>query len=353
MREVIFTGGGSGGHVMPAITLIKELLEDESITISYIGGRDSIEKSLVSDFNIKYFPIFTGKLRRYFSVENFIDIFKIILGTIQSFVFLLFKSRRTLIFSTGGFVSVPVVVAAKLTGKRIFIHEQTSRVGLANKICSKFADKVFVSFEESLKYFPKNKTILSGYPIRRECFLEDLSTDSFMGISLKNTERPILFITGGGNGSLLLNNLVKNELNYLEENYIIIHQVGKRYIEEFSKLKSKSYIPVAFVGKEIIDIMKSSLVIISRAGAGTVCELMALNKRSIFIPLKIAQKNEQYHNAMEAHKKIGSLVISEDELENLNIKTILTTFNEQKDLDSKSSTTTATDCLIGEIKTLI
>lgn len=352
MKNIIFTGGGSGGHVMPAITLIKELINEKDINISYIGGRNSIEKNLIAEFDIKYKPIFTGKLRRYISIENFIDIFKIILGTLQSFFYLLFKSKNTLIFSTGGFVSVPVVVAAKLTGKKIFIHEQTSRVGLANKICSIFAHKVFVSFEESMKFFPKGKTVYSGYPIRRECFEDSLSIDTFNGLSLTDSTKPLLFITGGGNGSLLLNNLIKEDLNFLESKYNIIHQVGKKFVEDFEKYKSSSYIPVAFIGKEIIDIMKASSVIISRAGAGTVCELIALNKRSIFIPLKIAQKNEQFHNAMEAHEKLGSLVISEDELSNLSIKTILETFDMQKVEKSTASVNTAVELLVKEIKDL-
>ncbi len=352
MKNIIFTGGGSGGHVMPAITLIKELIKENDLNISYIGGRDSIERNLISEFDIKYFPIFTGKLRRYISIENFIDIFKIIIGTLQSFFYLLFRSKNTLIFSTGGFVSVPVVVAAKLTGKKIFIHEQTSRVGLANKICSIFAHKVFVSFEESIKFFPKEKTMFSGYPIRKECFDPSLSIESFKGLSLVNSEKPLLFITGGGNGSLLLNNLIKDDLNFLVENYNIIHQVGKKFIEEFNQLKSSSYIPVAFIGKEIIDIMKASSVIISRAGAGTVCELMALKKKSIYIPLKIAQKNEQFHNAMEAHNKLGSLVISEDELSNLSIKTILETFDKTKVQESENPQSSAVELLIKEIKEL-
>jgi len=352
VKNIIFTGGGSGGHVMPAITLIKELIKENDLNISYIGGRDSIERNLISEFDIKYFPIFTGKLRRYISIENFIDIFKIIIGTLQSFFYLLFRSKNTLIFSTGGFVSVPVVVAAKLTGKKIFIHEQTSRVGLANKICSIFAHKVFVSFEESIKFFPKEKTMFSGYPIRKECFDPSLSIESFKGLSLVNSEKPLLFITGGGNGSLLLNNLIKDDLNFLVENYNIIHQVGKKFIEEFNQLKSSSYIPVAFIGKEIIDIMKASSVIISRAGAGTVCELMALKKKSIYIPLKIAQKNEQFHNAMEAHNKLGSLVISEDELSNLSIKTILETFDKTKVQESENPQSSAVELLIKEIKEL-
>lgn len=326
VRKIVFTGGGSGGHVMPAITLIKKLKELGKWDISYIGGKNGIERSLIAEFDIPYKAISTGKLRRYFSFENFLDLFKVGLGFFQSFFSFISMPSNTLVFATGGFVCVPVVIAAKLSGKRVFIHEQTSRVGLANKICSRFADTIFVSFEESIEYFPQYRTKLSGYPLRDECYNEHIETKRIEGFSLKS-ERPLLFVTGGGNGSLLLNNLIKADLDKLQERFRIIHQVGQNFIEEFLPLKSENYLPLAFVGSEMIDIMKSSEIIISRSGAGTVCELLALKKRSIYIPLKIAQKNEQFHNAMEAKRKLGSLVITEDELPNKSIMEIIDLFD--------------------------
>ncbi|WP_164848466.1 UDP-N-acetylglucosamine--N-acetylmuramyl-(pentapeptide) pyrophosphoryl-undecaprenol N-acetylglucosamine transferase [Halobacteriovorax sp. HLS] len=329
MRKIVFTGGGSGGHVMPAITLIKKLKESGNWDISYIGGKNGIERSLISEFDIPYKAIFTGKLRRYFSFENFLDLFKVGLGFLQSFFSFISMPSNTLVFATGGFVCVPVVIAAKLTGKKVFIHEQTSRVGLANKICSKFADTIFVSFEESIEFFPRYRTKVSGYPLRDECYNTHIETKEIQGFPLIS-DKPLLFVTGGGNGSLLLNNLIKSDLEELNSRFRIIHQVGKNFIEEFLPFKSEDYLPVAFVGSEMIDIMKSSEIVISRSGAGTVCELLALKKRSIYIPLKIAQKNEQFHNAMEAHRKLGSLVISEDELPNMSIIEILDLFDKDK-----------------------
>jgi len=349
VRKIVFTGGGSGGHVMPAITLIKKIQSQTDWQISYIGGRESIERSLIAEYDISYKAITTGKLRRYFSIQNVIDIFKVSLGLIQSFFYFLFKSPKTLVFATGGFVSVPVVIAAKLTGKKVFIHEQTSRVGLANKICSKFADKVFVSFEESLKYFPKNKTFLFGYPLRDECFQKEIERTSINGFSLQG-DKPLLFLTGGGNGSLLLNNFVKNDLTELLQKYRIIHQVGKAFISEFENLKSESYLPVAFIGSEIIDIMKSAEIIISRAGAGTVCELLALKKRSILIPLKIAQKNEQFHNAMEAKDKLNSLVVTEDEIEKRSIVDLVNDFNNNDEIKESFDFPNGSQKIIAEIK---
>ncbi len=313
-KVVFFTGGGSGGHVMPALTLI-QTLKNHEIEIRYIGGYNSIESELVKPFSIKYYPIYNGKLRRYLSLENLKDFFKVWIGILQAFILLIKYSRRhTLVFSTGGFVSLPVVIAAWMQRKCIYVHEQTSRVGLANKIASIFAKKIFVSFEESLAFFPPGKTFYSGYPLRNECFSQDVRDVVINGKSLLQINKPILFVTGGGNGSFLLNELIKSNLSLLSEKYFIIHQVGKKFELEYSKFNSDNYQSMAFVGSEIIDIYKLAKVIISRAGAGTVAELLAIGKKTIFIPLKIAQKNEQYHNAMAAKNKLGSIVIQEDEL---------------------------------------
>jgi UDP-N-acetylglucosamine--N-acetylmuramyl-(pentapeptide) pyrophosphoryl-undecaprenol N-acetylglucosamine transferase len=327
-NNIVFVGGGSGGHVMPAITLIKKLKEDDSFLISYIGGRSGIERELISKLSIPYFPIYTGKLRRYLSLENLIDIFKVIIGIFQSIWILAKYPRKTLVFSTGGFVSVPVVIAAKLTFKTVYIHEQTSRVGLANKIASIFADKIFISFEESRKFFPEGKTILTGYPLRDECFIPTYPNLDFSGTPINSISKPIMFVTGGGNGSYLINQLVKNNLEVLKNKYFIIHQVGKSYEEEFKLYHDENYFSAAFFDKEIIPLFKKAKIVISRAGAGTVCELMALRKKSIFVPLKIAQKNEQFHNAMEAQRKLGSFILSEDEIANCDFISYLGAFED-------------------------
>lgn len=316
-KKIIFTGGGSGGHVIPAITLINSLQETlEESSIGYIGSHTGIEKSLIGQENLDYYSISTGKLRRYLSKENIIDIFKVAKGLLES-IFLLIRisSTKTIIFSTGGFVSVPVVVAAWLLKRKIYIHEQTSRVGLANKIASIFATKVFISFKASENYFPKGKTVLSGYPLRKDCYDDQVNDVEINGIKISSQKRPVLFVTGGGNGSLLLNNLIKNNLDKIKDKFFIIHQVGKSFIDEFEKLRGDNYCPIDFVQNNMIDYFKLSSVVISRAGAGTVSELIAIGKKSIFIPLKNAQKNEQFHNAMEAKKILGSLVVEEDELD--------------------------------------
>lgn len=314
-KTLIFTGGGSGGHVMPALTIIKKINADSRYDIHYVGGIASIERELVKDYKLTYHPIRTGKLRRYLSVENMKDIFRVFLGLVDSYKLLWkFDKKTTLVFSTGGFVSVPVVLAARLQGKKAFIHEQTSRVGLANKICSIFANRVFISFEDSYKYFNENKTHFSGYPLREECYTSDINPVTINGRLINNSTKPILFVTGGGNGAQLINKLIEKNFNFLTEKYLVVHQTGKAFFEEYKKLKHPDYIPVPFVGPEMIDLFKVATVTISRSGAGTVCELIAVGKKSIYIPLKIAQKNEQFFNALEAHKKLGSIIIEEKEL---------------------------------------
>lgn len=314
-KTLVFTGGGSGGHVMPALTILKQINQNATYDVHYIGGISSIERELVADYKLVYHPIHTGKLRRYLSMENMKDISRVFLGLIDSFkVLWKFKRKNTLVFSTGGFVSVPVVIAAKLQRKKVFIHEQTSRVGLANKICSFFADRVFISFEDSFKYFDENKTYYSGYPLRQECYTEEIKTVSLKGRMLNDSQKPILFVTGGGNGSQLINKLIIKNFQFLTDNYLIVHQTGKSFYSEYEKLNHPDYIALPFIGQEMIQLFKLATVTISRSGAGTVCELIAIGKKSIYVPLKIAQKNEQFFNALEAHKKLGSIIIEEKEL---------------------------------------
>ena len=318
-KQIFFTGGGSGGHVVPALTLIDAIKKSSDINIYYVGGKRSVERELVRAQGLKYYAIQTGKLRRYFSIENMIDFFRFIIGIVQSLVILFkYKKRETLIFSTGGFVGLPLVIAAGILGFPVFIHEQTSRVGLANKIASYFAEKVFISFLESKKFFPEHKIIFSGYPLKDACFTPKDKGFIFENIKLAEIEKPILLITGGGNGSKLLNDFVTVQINSLTSKYFVIHQVGQKFIEEMKSLEINNYHPVAFAD-QIIEIMKHADLIISRAGAGTVMELMALQKTSVFVPLKIAQKNEQYHNAMEASKLVGSAVVKEDDLNKMSI----------------------------------
>jgi UDP-N-acetylglucosamine--N-acetylmuramyl-(pentapeptide) pyrophosphoryl-undecaprenol N-acetylglucosamine transferase len=351
-KTLIFSGGGSGGHVIPALTLIAEIKKkySEQFTILYIGSEKEIEKKLTANAGIEFRAISTGKLRRYLSLENLLDLFRIIAGIFQSISMLFaFKSRETIVFSTGGFVSVPVVFAAWLHRIPILVHEQTSRMGLANKISSYFAKKILISFEESFKYLPREKTVLTGYPVRKEFFSPMQSSLKIKDKEFASLAKPLLFITGGGNGSYLLNIKVKESLADLTRNYFVVHQVGAKYIEEHAKLNSDNYLALDFIGTEMVELMKRAEVIISRAGAGTVCELMALKKASIFIPLKIAQKNEQYHNAKAAEIALGSLVITEDDFKNTSLNDLIDKFRNAHKPTAPMASTQAIELIIDQI----
>ena len=325
-KTIFFTGGGSGGHVVPALTLI-EKIDRDLYDVHYIGSKEGIESKLTKNKVSKYHSIKVGKLRRYFSFQNMLDILNVFIGLIQAFFTIAaHKSKDSIIISMGGFVSVPVVIAAKLNGLDIFIHEQTTRVGLANKIGSKFAKKVMVSFKDSLKFFPSDKVIYTGYPVRDSFYNQEIEVEEIDKFNFMKKDKPLLFITGGGNGAELINTQIKKDLSLLKRDFYIVHQVGQNCIEEYLSYADQDYMPVAFIGDEMPSLLKAAAVIISRSGAGTVSELLSIGKRSIFIPLKIAQKNEQYHNAMEAQKLLKSVVISEDELHRVSIANIIKRF---------------------------
>jgi UDP-N-acetylglucosamine--N-acetylmuramyl-(pentapeptide) pyrophosphoryl-undecaprenol N-acetylglucosamine transferase len=265
---VAFTGGGSGGHTIAALSLADDFKSRGLQNIIYIGSHDGIEKELCANTSYPYYSVSTGKLRRYFSWDNFKDVLKLVRGIFQALGLL--GSRRDIncIIATGGYVAVPVVIAGWLLRKKIYLHEQTTRIGLANRICAKFCDKIFVSFEDSKKYLPAKKAIYSGYPLRKEIYHDFLKVENFDGINLLSPSRPILFVTGGGNGAKLINDLVLKHLDDLKSKFIIIHQVGKQFLGQFGAFKDESYHPVAFIGPEMISILKSATLIISRAGAG-------------------------------------------------------------------------------------
>ena len=322
--QIFFTGGGSGGHVVPAITLMQELQkllaqrpDRDAWHLKYIGGK-AIEAKLIPPLGIPFYQIQTGKLRRYFSWQNLTDALRIIVGICQAWkIFWQHRHDQLLLCAMGGFVEVPVVVAAWLWRKKIIVHEQTCQAGLANRLSARLAQQIWLSFGQSAKFFPAGKTLLVGYPVRPACFAPMAAPIMVRQKDLSQTTRPLLLVTGGGNGSALLNAWVLNNLAWLTSQFLVVHQVGAPHWALFKDRLSENYLPVDLLGMEIIELFKKATWVISRSGAGTVCELMALKKRSIFVPLKIAQNNEQLKNAQEAQKLLGSLVMEEDDFKNL------------------------------------
>lgn len=322
--NVIFTGGGSGGHVLPAMALIAAK-PSRVERILYIGSRAGLERELCAKAGIEYSAIPTGKLRRYVSLKNVGDFFRFAAGIAAAWFRLRkFDRRRSLVFSTGGFVALPAMVAARLLGIPSFLHEQTSRAGLANRLSAIFARKVFISFQSSRRFYPVSKTIYSGYPLRPDFLSKEKTELRLNGVALNTGGRPLLFVTGGGNGSRLINEwVVKAVETSAFDRYFWVHQTGPQWAAPESLSQKSNYLSTAFVGFELPNLMKWSTAVVCRGGAGTLCELRALQKSALVVPLKIAQQNEQWHNALEIQKSIPLKIVPEDEAGNLSLTELI------------------------------
>ena len=310
MKKIVMTGGGTAGHVTPNIALMPALKE-AGYEIEYIGSYNGMEKGLIEGCGIHYTGIDSGKLRRYFDLKNFSDPFRVIHGYFQSLK-LLRKIKPDVVFSKGGFVSVPVVLAAKTKGIPAIIHESDITPGLANKIAMKGATKVCCNFPETEKYLPAGKAVVTGSPIRSEL----LNGDAERGRRLCGftAGKPVLFIIGGSLGSKVINNTVREALSELLTQYQVVHMCGKGNIDH-SLDPTKSYKQFEFIGSELADIYAAADIVISRAGANVICELLALKKPNILIPLSAAaSRGDQILNAASFEKQGFSMVIKEEAL---------------------------------------
>lgn len=308
--KIIMTGGGSAGHVTPNLALIPKL-KKEGFEIKYIGSKEGIEKKIIENAGIPYFPIESGKLRRYFDFKNFSDPLKVIKG-ISEAIKIIKKEKPNIIFSKGGFVSVPVVIAAKLNKVPVIAHECDMTPGLANKLSTPFCNKICVTFPETLKYIKNNKGVLTGLPIREELFRGDRE-EGYRICNFKN-KKEILFIIGGSLGSVVINNAVRAALPELLKDYNIIHICGKGNLDGTLE-NLEGYIQFEYVSEELKHLMKISDYFISRAGANTIFELLALKKPHILIPLsQKASRGDQILNANSFEKSKYSIVIKEEEL---------------------------------------
>ena len=310
MKRIVLTGGGTAGHVTPNIALLPEL-KKHGYDIHYIGSKDGIEKELIGEFDIPYYGISSGKLRRYFDVKNFTDPFRVLKGCHEASS-LIKKLKPDVVFSKGGFVTVPVVLAAKHHHVPAVIHESDMTPGLANKICLPHATKVCTNFPETVKMFPKGKAVLTGSPIRQELFTGDkIKGLEFCGFYIN---KPVILIIGGSLGSVAVNNAVRSILPQLLEEFQVIHLCGKGKTEP-SLEGTKGYVQFEYIKKELSDLMDAADLVISRAGANAICELLALKKSNILIPLSAAaSRGDQILNAASFEKQGYSYVIKEEEL---------------------------------------
>ena len=307
-KIIVLTGGGSAGHVTPNIALIPSL-KKEGYEIHYIGTADGIEKKLIeAQKDVVYNEVSSGKFRRYFSLKNFTDPFRVVHGVSQSKK-LIKQLKPAAVFSKGGFVSVPVVIAAK--GKcPVVCHESDYTPGLANKIASRYADTVCVTFEDTLKYTGKTHAVHTGTPIRRELFSGDRQKGlDFLGFS---GNKPIILVMGGSLGAKAINDAVRASLDELTKTFDIIHLCGKGKLDE-SIGENPCYRQYEYISEELPDLMAATDLVISRSGANSVFEFLALKKPAIFIPLSLkASRGDQILNAEYCEKKGYAMVMQEE-----------------------------------------
>jgi len=323
--KILFTGGGTGGHILPIIAIVREIRKiytKEDLEFNYLGPNGEFEKLLLSQEDIKVKQVLAGKIRRYFDLKSLLDnlvdvLFKIPIGIFQAFFHIFFLSPD-LIFSKGGFGSIPAVIAGWLLRVPIFLHESDVAPGLANRFLAKFALEIFVSFPETESFSPQ-KMILVGNPIRRE-ILEGSKKEAKSLFKLSE-EKPIILVLGGSQGAQRINDKILEILPELLKDFELIHQSGEKNFDQvksearvmISKDLAKYYHPFPFLNEvEITKAYALSDFIISRAGAGTIFEIAALEKPAILIPLSEAAQNHQLKNAYTYAKTGGAVVLEEE-----------------------------------------
>jgi len=310
MKHIVLTGGGTAGHVTPNIALLPAL-RTHNYKISYIGSYHGMEKQLIEEQHIDYFGISSGKLRRYIDPKNLSDPFKVLKGYFQA-LSLLKKLKPDVIFSKGGFVTVPVILAAKTLKIPAIIHESDITPGLANKIAIPAAYKVCCNFPETLKYLPQGKAVLTGSPIRKE--LLSGNADAAKSLCHFTSDKPVILSFGGSTGSKVINDALRNILPSILNDFQVIHLCGKGNLDS-SLLTLNSYAQFEYAKDELKDLFALSDFVISRAGANSICELLALRKPNILIPLSAnASRGDQILNANSFKKQGFSCVIEEESL---------------------------------------
>ncbi len=310
MKRIVLTGGGTAGHVTPLIALLPALT-NENYDIHYIGSYEGIERKLIEEYHIPYYGISSGKFRRYLDPKNFTDPFRVIKGYREARK-IIKQLKPDIVFSKGGFVTVPVVFAAKKNHIPVIIHESDMTPGLANRIAIPAAKKVCANFPETMKHLPPEKAVLTGTPIRKELFSGNkIKGLDFCGFT---ANKPVLMIIGGSTGSRVINDVVRGLLPTLLRDFQVIHLCGKGNLD--SRLtNTKGYVQYEYIKEELSDLFAASDLVISRAGANAICEILALRIPNILIPLGLnASRGDQILNAESFENQGYSYLIKEDDL---------------------------------------
>lgn len=322
--RILFTGGGTGGHIFPLVAVARELKklnssQSEPLELFYLGPDDDFAFQALTQEGIRCEKISAGKLRRYADFQNFLDMFSVIGGIFQC-LWKLLKIMPDVVFSKGGYGSIPVVFVSRLYFIPIIIHESDSVPGLANRIGAKFAKKIAVSFARTLKFFPPGKTALIGHPVRREILnYEKNQARKDLGL---NPDFPVILFLGGSQGAQRINEIILRILQKLEDIAETIHQCGSKNYDEYKQdveivwnkpveIFSHYHLFSFLDEKTYSQALAASDLVISRAGAGTIFEIAAAQKPSILIPLAGSASDHQRVNAYE-YAKIGAAEIIEE-----------------------------------------
>lgn len=351
MPFIVFTGGGTAGHVAPNMELIRELTH-KGWEMAYIGSASGIEKQMIQPLNIPFYGISSGKLRRYLSLKNVLDPFKIMLGIVQSF-FLLYKLKPDVVFSKGGFVAFPVVVGAWLNRIPVIAHESDMSPGLANRLCFPFVNKICLTFDAAKLHFKQQeKIVVTGTPIRDQLF----SGNRIRGLELCGFDsgKPCLLVIGGSLGAGSVNRSIRDALPQLIERYQVIHLCGKGKLDS-SLNNTEGYRQLEYANEELADLFAAASVVVSRAGANSLYEILALGKPHILIPLSAeVSRGDQIQNA-RYFQGLGISRVIDDK--SLTAETLLkaldelaSTINEIKDKIEALNIKSATEQIVSIIK---
>lgn len=329
-KKIIFTGGGSAGHVTLNLALIP-LFKEDGWDVAYIGSKTGIEKDLISKIDgVKYYPIQTGKLRRYFSLKNIADMARIPLGIVQAY-FIVRKEKPDIIFSKGGFVSFPVVLSGWLNRKKVLMHESDITPGLANKMSLPFVSKLFTTFEETKSYISDKSKVEYIGPVVSDRLK---SGDKLQGLKwLGLTEdKPVILFMGGSLGAKSINDAVRKNLDILLEKFQIVHLCGKGQLD--NAIEKIGYKQFEYINKELPDVMSCAEVVVSRAGSNSIFEFLSIKKPMILVPLpETTSRGEQSLNAESFRKKGYCEIIKDEDLKDDEqfINTINKVFDNKED----------------------
>ena len=305
-KLIVLTGGGTAGHVMPNLALLPKL-KGAGFDVVYVGSA-GVEKNLAASAGLPFYQISTGKLRRYLSLQNFLDIGRIIVGLFQA-IGLMLKLRPSIVFSKGGFVAVPVTLAAWICRIPVVTHESDYSPGLANKIIAPFSKTILYTFPETSKFLLPEKSHLVGTPVREDLFRGKAERGrALCGFS---DQKPILLVMGGSQGAQRINEALKAILPKLILKFNVVHLTGKGKSIGFN---GDGYRSFEFLGEELKDVLAAADLVVSRAGANSIFEFLALRKPMLLVPLEVGSRGDQVLNAKSFTGKGWALTLPETQM---------------------------------------